>query len=387
MATTVRRYHDTDQAEVFNLLARRGIVSDTATHRDMVRRAHSLATTAFVAEDELRTVRALIVLFPRSPDVLWGADLAADTAENSMSPGVFAVWYRALEFARDNDYALITTQPKPGQRRLRDLFRIMGLLPVGEDEMETPLPLCERMWAAVGDNGLLPPRASSDGHLAIFRGRKTYIEIDRQTGLARCLWSQPSKSGSLAAKPVYYRPITRLHRSLPDRRMDDGVTRCCEEVLATLASGWIHISEEALSILPAWWTSIPTRGLDLPVGDHWPMLIRREARGIRVVPDGSAPVGHVVVVHLGEHRHRLEFSGSDNMKCARITLETDRAVHATGSIVELPTHTLVFHPAPDAIQSRKWNGCWRTHVHFTSAEPSCIVERRCQASATFCGRV
>jgi len=363
---------DRDHLPVFELLHRRGLASPTKEDFDLVRRAHTVARAVFLAEDEAGNACAVMALFDRSPDVLWGANFATGLAKETSVAAAFEIWSKTLEFACDNGYSVVTTKPRPSQSRVRDFFRLMGLLSITEDEMETPLPVCERLWARLGDRGRLPPRLETKegGKVVRFYGRRTLIEVDRQVGKVICRGvEEPSE---VAARASYIPVWPQQIRTGTDVSAD---LACCKNLSILAEIGRVIFANGHVAILPPWWTRVGTWGLELPAFDHWPSMAARTSDGIELMPINSQFNNIVHIQHRDRNSHVLAFNCSDGGSFLRLSFEASVQARLVSERLVFPEIdlTVMLGSTVDRVEQQQWNDHWRTHLYFSAKLVNCTV--------------
>jgi len=352
----IRPYRESDHPGLLRLLQQAGMVELTKVGEDLVRRAHSLADAIFIADDGSGRPLGMIALFQRSPQALWGTDFVTDSQRAETFFTALSLWRATLLYASDNGFSWIGTQPRTGDRRIRQFYRLMGLLDVGSHEMETPMPMCYRIWKDIGDVGLFPPRFEANDAVIRFYGRSSVIEINRRAGVVTC-----------HDRDCASRERSRNKAFAMLRTSDELTRQCCSNVVIDRSMGNIRFLKGHLVILSPWWTPVPATRIQLPVRDKWPWESVSIPEGIlRLVQakrNGSEGIVFLRHVHAG---HIVQFEGPVSAPYLRITIESTQPPKYSGRTLSLPQFRVHLEEHPHFLEHHAWNSYWRTHIHFVS---------------------
>jgi hypothetical protein len=335
-----------DSPALLNLLRCGGLLGESPAESDLIERAHRLARQIFVANDEAEGLVGMMALFERSPSSLWGADFVVDPLRGTAFVTAVEIWRAVLRFAVANGFDWISTKPKPGSSRTRDFYRLMGVPQSASNEMETPLPLCLRMWEDVGDAVPLVPTCHVAGSVLAFRARRTLIEVDRDAGLAVC--RDKATGQELARRHTVGLPSLVGSRTAPG---DPSPT------LLRLAQG--------VTLLPPLWSWVATHGLQLPVCDQWPWTVRviDDAR-LEMVQESHAAAGETGRMTARLVDQAWHFALESERPYMRLLFEcqsdvslSDDGLTASGGV------TVHCRPTPVSRELFEWNSLTRVALH------------------------
>jgi hypothetical protein len=362
----LRSYLPDDADQAYELLAGRGLVDPAGSDRDLVSRAYTLADEVIVDAEPERGVRAIIALFARSPYTLWGADFAASA---DAPDAALAVWLAALNYATAGGWALITTRPRPSNQRARRLFESMGLYAVRGEEMETPLPICNRLWARCGDAGRIPPAFSVMGARATFSGERIDIDVDHHRGVAVARTRAKRGRGSAGHAERYTVPPSNESGEVD-------VVNCCAGAEVRPSYTRFEFPGLGFGILPPWWTSVAAHGLEVPARDHWPSQLADAPAAVAVEEQPrAAESGRYWLHHDDDCCHRLELYGPPNRPHARITLEHTEPFSETRDGLIGRQVRVDFDPPPTSVEVRPWDRGHRTFVNISARRIECNIAR------------
>jgi hypothetical protein len=342
------------------LLRRGGLLDESTAEADLSERAHRLARRIFVAEERAGDALGMMALFERSPSSLYGADFVVDPERADPFVTAVAIWRVVLDFAASHGFDWISTRPKRGSPRSQQFYRLMGVSDCGPQEMETPLPLCRRLWKDVGDDIPLMPTYDVGRSAFTFSARATIIEVDRTTGTAVC--RNKTMGNELQRRE--------------GRRLSCVVNG--DEPLTSAPSGPTSLRlAPGISLLPPLWSYIPTHGIRLPILDQWAWEVAAlDAMTIELVQSvdtaPSQPTGRATA----RRRHQaLQVTLRSNRPYLRLLFECDPGVSIVDSELRVDGVMVRCHPTPSSTDIFPWNDATRVAFHCGGAGVSVETQR------------
>jgi hypothetical protein len=239
------------------------------------------------------------------------------------------------------------------------MSRLAGLVDVGPDEMETPIPLCIRLWAVVNDPGLLPREVDQQGSQLRYFGRKSVVEIDRTTGQAICHTVATPGVGSASE-------VTSPRTGRIEGRA------CCDSVHVS-RTGSLSFLDGSVEIVSPWWTQVPTNGVRVPAQDRctWDF---ESTTAIGVHLRQRIGPGAIHICH-GTQQHVLELQAPPPSTYVRLTLDSNECPRQSPIGLAFREAVLQLPTCVSSIESYRWNFRWRTQVHFSVASPRVTLKQ------------
>jgi hypothetical protein len=288
------------------------------------------------------------------------ANLVSDELASGTPFVALELWKATAQDAASRGVSWISTQPRKSDNRLRRIYRLAGLVDVGPDEMEAPIPLCIRLWAVVDDPGLLPTQVDQQGSQLRYFGRKSVVEIDRTTGQATC-HAVASARGMGSASEVTAPRTGRIEGRA-----------CCDSVRVS-RTGSLSFLGGSLEIVSPWWTQVPTNGVRVPAQDRcaWDF---ESTTAIGVHLRQRIGPGAIHICH-GTQQHVLELQAPPLSTHLRLTLDSNERPLQTPIGLAFREAVLQLPACVSSIESFRWNFRWRTQVHFLIASPRVMLKQ------------